>query len=175
MERNRDLGDMAKSICIPLSISFDKTPLIKQEECSLENCIDKILDLIIFTPRGSFSGDPEFGLEYWNHEFSNINIREFNNSYIRLISTAGEMNEISRRECEESIRNSIMTYEPRLHHPTVKIGLNPCGNNQKKQQKSKYEMHITITGDIDDGLGVCRQYEKRFFFMVEPLANKIIF
>ncbi|MBO8445652.1 MAG: GPW/gp25 family protein [Bacteroidetes bacterium] len=164
---------MAGFICIPLSVSPGSSPVLLREEGELEKSIDNILDLIIFTPKGSFSADPEFGFEYWNHEFSNMDIREFNNNYVGLMSSGGVLNEISRRECEDSIRESILAYEPRLLQPDVKISLNPSDKVRNGNRISKYEMRITVTGAIDDGLGVRRQYEKRVAFMVEPVAHKI--
>ena len=47
-----------------------------QERISM---LDNLVELIVFTPRGSFNGDPDFGFEYWNHEYSNVHYREFNN------------------------------------------------------------------------------------------------
>ena len=147
---------------------------MESEEGTLESCIDNILDLIVFTPRGSFSADPDFGFEYWNHEFSNINVREFNNSYIGMMEDATTLNDISRRQCEASLKESIMAYEPRLLNPEVKIELEVNDKIRGKNSQSKYEMRILISGLIDDGLGITRQYEKRISFMVEPVARKTI-
>lgn len=164
---------MTEIINIPLSIAFDTSPAIEREEGDWEKSIDAILDLIVFTPKGTFNADPEFGFEYWNHEFSNINIREFNNSYIGLIESAKSLNDISRKQCEDSLRESILEYEPRLSRPDVKIELGVSNYSRKGSKQSKYEMRILITGAIDEGLGITRQYEKKFFFMVEPVAHRI--
>ena len=161
-------------INIPLSIAFDKSPVIEREGGDIEMSIDNILDLIIFTPKGSFDADPEFGFEYWNHEFSNINVREFNNNYLGLMSGVSKGDNISRKQCEESIRESILTYEPRLQQPEVKVELDESTSNyQVGNKRPKYEMHVVITGAIDIGLGISRQYEKRVSFMVEPIVCKI--
>lgn len=160
-------------ISIPLHVSLKGTPVLEREKGTLEESIDNILDLIVFTPKGAFPADPEFGFEYWNHEFSNINIREFNNNYIGLIPALQKKSEISRKDCEDSIRNSIINYEPRLQQPEVKIALDSNGRNRYSGRKSKYEMHIVITGSIDEGLGVCRQYEKKISFLVEPVVRQI--
>ena len=29
--------------------------------------LDNLVELIVFTPRGSFAADPDFGFEYWSH------------------------------------------------------------------------------------------------------------
>ena len=158
---------------IPLSIKMTSPPALEKESGELENCINRILDLIVFTPKGTFSADPEFGFEYWNHEFSNINVREFNNSYMGMVADTQSLNDVSRRQCELSLKESIMAYEPRLINPEVKIELEINDKIRKKKSQSKYEMKILIIGSIDDGLGIVRPFEKRVSFMVEPTAKKI--
>ena len=83
---------------IPLSINVGQSPILERESGELENCINSILDLIVFTPKGTFSADPEFGFEYWNHEFSNINVREFNNSYMGMVADAQSLNDVSKKQ-----------------------------------------------------------------------------
>ena len=163
---------MADYSLIPLSITIGRSPGIEQESGDVARCIDGILDLIVFTPKGSYCADPEFGFEYWNHEFANINVREFNNSYMGIVTNAQSMNDISRKQCELSLRDSILSYEPRLLKPEVKIELD-VNSNPGNKGRSKYEMRILISGYIDDGLGVSIPYEKRVSFMVEPVAKKI--
>jgi len=165
---------MSEFINIPLSIHLNTSPSLEREPGDVDKCIDSILELIVFTPKGSYDADPEFGFEYWNHEFSNINIREFNNNYMGMMSESGPLNEISRKQCEASLKKSILAYEPRLHQPEVKVELDINSKLGKRNMQSKYEMRIIINGAIDDGLGVSRPYEKRISFMVEPIAHKII-
>lgn len=158
---------------IPLSINSTQSPTLERESGELESCINSILDLIVFTPKGTFSADPEFGFEYWNHEFSNINVREFNNSYMGMVADAQSLNDVSRKQCELSLKESIIAYEPRLINPEVKIELEINDKIHKRKSQSKYEMRIMINGSIDDGLGILRPFEKRISFMVEPTAKKI--
>lgn len=160
---------------IPLSIGFSKSPILEQESGDMERSINNILDLIVFTPKGSFIADPDFGFEYWNHEFSNINVREFNNNYLGMVSNVKTLNEISRKQCEISLKESILCYEPRLHQPDVKVELDINNKKSRKSIPSKYEMRIMITGSLDDGLGIMRPYEKRISFMVEPIAKKLAY
>lgn len=163
---------MSVFIAIPLGINLGASPVLEKDSGDIESSINSILDLIVFTPKGSFGADPEFGFEYWNHEYSNINVREFNNSYMGMMSNAQSMNEVSRKQCEHSLRDSIIAYEPRLLKPEVKIELEINNKFSKRISLSKYEMRICITGSIDDGLGVTRQYEKKIAFMVEPITKK---
>ena len=160
---------------IPLSIGFSKSPILEQESGDMERSINNILDLIVFTPKGSFIADPDFGFEYWNHEFSNINVREFNNNYLGMVSNVKTLNEISRKQCEISLKESILCYEPRLHQPDVKVELDINNKKSRKSIPSKYEMRIMITGSLDDGLGIMRPYEKRISFMAEPIAKKLAY
>lgn len=150
-----------------------KSPSLEKESGELDSCINSILDLIVFTPTGSFGADPEFGFEYWNHEFSNINVREFNNNYMGMVADAQSSNDVSRKKCELSLKKSILAYEPRLINPEVKIELEINDKVRKRKSQSKYEMRIMINGSIDDGLGIVRPFEKRISFMVEPTAKKI--
>jgi len=164
---------MTNFIHIPVSVNFAASPVLGQEAGDIESSINNILDLIVFTPKGSFAADPEFGFEYWNHEFSNINVREFNNNYLGMLSNTRSLNDISREQCENSLKESIMTYEPRLQQPDVKVELDINGRKSRRNMQSKYEMRILITGSLDDGLGVTHPFEKRISFMVEPIAKKM--
>lgn len=160
---------------IPLSIDFSRSPVLEQESGDIEKSIDSILDLIVFTPKGSFIADPDFGFEYWNHEFSNLNVREFNNNYLGMVTNARLLNEVTRKQCEISLKESIICYEPRLHQPEVRVELDINNKKSRKSMPSKYEMRILITGSLDDGLGIMRPYEKRISFMVEPIARKLAY
>ncbi len=164
---------MTKYTSIPLSIKMSDSPSLEKESGELESCINSILDLIVFTPKGTFCADPEFGFEYWNHEFSNINVREFNNSYIGMVESVQTLNDVSRKQCEISLKDSIIAYEPRLINPEVKIELEINDKIRKRKSQSKYEMKIMISGSIDDGLGILKPFEKRISFMIEPTVKNI--
>lgn len=164
---------MTSFTAIPLSVNLSHSPQLESENGDLDSCINNILELIVFTPKGTFAADPEFGFEYWNHEFSNINVREFNNSYMGMVSDSQSLNDVSRKQCEQSLRESIIAYEPRLMNPEVKIELEINNKIRKRKSQSKYEMRILINGSIDDGLGIVRPFEKRISFMVEPTAKKL--
>ena len=135
--------------------------------------LDNLVELIVFTPRGSFNGDPDFGFEYWNHEYSNVHYREFNNEQTRL-SYDGLYNEITKKECQESIRQSLSTYAPQLKQVLVSMELNSAEAEKQRKKKvpSKYVVKITVEGIIDDGLGTTCKYEKSVIFLMEPTAKK---
>ena len=130
--------------------------------------LDNLVELIVFTPKGSFVGDPDFGFEYWNHEYSNVDYREFNNEQ------TGVLSEITKKECQESIRQSLSTYAPQLKHVTVSMELNSAEAERlrKKKVPSKYIVIVKVEGIIEDGLGTTCQYEKSVMFLMEPTAKR---
>lgn len=135
--------------------------------------LDNLVELIVFTPRGSFEADPDFGFEYWNHEFSNVHYREFNTSQAGKIAN-GLYNEVTRKECEDSIRISLATYEPMLKNVQVYIELDSAIAKQRRKRRvaSKYEVSVIVEGRLDDGLGTLRPYRKVVVFLVEPTVKR---
>jgi hypothetical protein len=162
-------------------MSFIRTPLVfHQDGASILRDIDdhirmldNLVELIVFTPRGSFAADPDFGFEYWNHEYSNVHYREFNNSQLGKL-TKGLQNEVTKKECEDSILNSLATYEPMLKNVTVSIVLDTAENKQVRRKKtaSKYEVNVVVEGQLDDGLGTLQPYRKNVVFLVEPTVKR---
>ena len=137
--------------------------------------LDGFIELIVFTPKGSFAADPDFGFEYWNHEYSNIHYHDFNNNQT-VIRYYGLCNEVTRKECQESIKISVETYEPMLKHIDVCIELDSIDERKQNKRKhvfSKYEVSVKVTGVLDDGLGMVRKYEKKVLFFMEPTVKQI--
>ena len=134
--------------------------------------LDNLIELIVFTPRGSFDADPDFGFEYWNHEYSNIHYMDFNNDNS---GTAISYNEVTKRECQESVRLSLLTYYPQLKNVTVLIDLAIADAEKQRRKKvmSKYSVKVTVKGVISDGLGTNRDYSKDVIFLVEPIAKQL--
>jgi hypothetical protein len=162
-------------------MSFISTPLVFQQNGASIlrdiddhiRMLDNLVELIVFTPRGSFAADPDFGFEYWNHEYSNVHYLEFNNSQLGKL-TKGLQNEVTKKECEDSILNSLATYEPMLKNVTVSIVLDTAENKQVRRKKtaSKYEVNVVVEGQLDDGLGTLQPYRKNVVFLVEPTVKR---
>lgn len=164
-------------------MEFIKTPLSFQEsESSIRisrdieeriSMLDNLVELIVFTPKGSFDGDPDFGFEYWNHEYSNVHYRAFNNEQTGM-SIRGLHNEVTKKECQESIRQSLSTYASFLKQVSVSMELNSTETEKLKKKKvpSKYIVTINVEGIIDDGLGTTCKYEKEVMFLMEPTVKK---
>jgi len=134
--------------------------------------LDNLIELIVFTPRGRFDADPDFGFEYWNHEYSNIHYMDFNNDNS---GTAISYNEVTKRECQESVRQSLLTYYPQLKNVSVLIDLAIADAERQRRKKvlSKYSVKVTVKGVISDGLGTNRDYSKDVIFLVEPTAKQL--
>ncbi len=136
--------------------------------------LDNLVELIVFTPRGSFSSDPDFGFEYWNHEFSNVHSHEFNINQGGSAISDDSRAEFTKKECEDSIRESLATYEPMLKNVTVNIVLEVAADKSTLRHKmpSKYELNVVVEGTLDDGLGTRRPYQKVVNFYIEPTVKR---
>lgn len=163
-------------------MAFIKTPLIYENNIgiiarSLEErvaMIDNFIELIVFSPKGSFIADDDFGFEYWNHEYSNVHFRSFNHGQNGTYSN-GLYNEVTLKECKESIEKSLSIYEPQLKQVYVSIELGSIKTENESNHKllSKYEVTIVITGVLDDGLGTIVPYKKEISFLMEPTVKRI--
>lgn len=136
--------------------------------------IDNLVELIVFTPKGSFDADPDFGFEYWNHEYSNIHYKNFNEGYSTMQGW-GLYNEVTKKACQNSIKYSLETYEPLLRNIEVSIELNSVEFEKLMGRKilSKYEVSVKVNGVLDDGLGTVSPYEKKVLFYMEPTVKHI--
>ncbi len=135
--------------------------------------IDNLLELIIFTPKGGFLADPDFGFEYWNHEYTNINYKNFNNGQA-IISSDGSRHEITKAECQDSIRNSLSIYVPLLTHVSINMELSSTfeGGYWNQDIKSKHTAKIVVEGSIENELGTFIPYKKEILFFTEPTLKK---
>ena len=163
-----------KYIRTPLSfqVSGPRIDMVRNIEEKITR-LDNLVELIVFTPRGNFSADPDFGFEFWNHEFSNIRQREFNNDHTGL-SSEMIVNEVTKKECEDSVRNSLATYEPMLKQVLVRMELNIVEPEKQIQKKvwNQFIVKVYVDGSIEDGLGTTTRYEKVVSFLMEPTVKK---
>lgn len=163
-------------------MAFIKTPLTYEDNTgiiarSLEErvaMIDNFIELIVFSPKGSFIADDDFGFEYWNHEYSNVHFKSFNHGQNGTYSN-GLYNEVTLKECKESIEKSLHIYEPQLKQVNVSIELGSIKTVIESNHKllSKYEVTIVIIGVLDDGLGTIAPYKKEISFLMEPTVKRI--
>ena len=161
-------------VSTPLQFIDSVTKLLRDIEDRIL-MLDNLVELIVFTPRGDFEADPDFGFEYWNHEFSNVHYREFNASQSGIVG-GSLYNEVTKKECEDSIRQSLASYEPMLKNVMVSIELDTASQRQRRKRRvaSKYAVNVIVEGGIDDGLGTLRPYRKVVVFLVEPTVKRQI-
>lgn len=157
----------------PLTYESGKVVIARNLEDRIA-MIDNFIELIVFSPKGSFIADDDFGFEYWNHEYSNVHFRSFNHGQNGNYSN-GLYNEVTLKECKESIEKSLDVYEPQLKQVNVLIELGSIKTENESNHKllSKYEVTIRITGMLDDGLGILIPYKKDVSFLMEPTVKRI--
>jgi hypothetical protein len=163
-------------------MAFIKTPLTYENNSlviarDIEEqiaMIDNFIEFIVFSPKGSFAADDDFGFDYWNHEYSNVHLQSFNLGQ-DMNFTNGLYNEITLKECKESIEKSLEAYEPQLKQVGVSIELGAVKTDRESSRKllSKYEVTIRITGMLDDGLSTLFPYKKEVSFLMEPTVKRI--
>ena len=159
-------------IKVPISYSKSNSFEIKREIENRTSMIDNLIELIVFTPRGSFLADPDFGFEYWNNEYSNVNFQDFNNEQNGALVN-GLYNEITRKECQESINRSLETYGVLLKNINkVSVELHSVDSEQRKKIMSKFQVVVKVTGEFEDGLGTFTSYEKEISFLMEPTVKR---
>jgi hypothetical protein len=162
--------------CVSTPITFHEADSALGLERDLDNriaMIDNLVELIVFTPKGSFLADPEFGFEYWNHEYANIHYRSFNNGQ-SLTTADGNYHEITKVECQESIRRSLATYEPLLKNVSISIELNAASMDKQRKRKvlSKHVVRLVVEGFLENGPGTFQPYKKEVVFLMEPTLKR---
>lgn len=162
---------------ISTPITFKSTGSSVAIERDIEDRIammDNLVELVVFSSQGSFNADPEFGLEYWNHEYVNISDTQFNNN-----AGHDEYNKQSSKErCELSIAESIMAYAPdKLKVRDINVTMNlkdqEVGRNRQRKIYSHHEVLIYISAKLDDGMGTTCNYTREVSFLVEPTVKRV--
>lgn len=161
-------------ISTPISFVEHKTQIgILRDVEERITMLDNLIELIVFTPRGSFKADPDFGFEYWNYEYSNVNDNMFNNNNSGLDINNSESTKI---KCQDSIKKSINYYAPELKNVRILMTLSAADSEKQGRKKvlSRHMIVVEVKGYIEDGLGTSVEYNKDVVFVVEPTTKKII-
>ena len=159
----------------PLCYSSDDDKIVLERNVEGRiKALDHFVELVVFTPRGSFLADPDFGFEYWNHEYANVHYREFNSGHNNMAGE-GLFNEVTKKECQESIRTSIESYYPWLRDICVSIELNATDNETERTRNthSKYCVTVVVEGTINEGGLATLDYRKEVSFFMEPTAKRV--
>ena len=131
--------------------------------------LDNLVELIVYTRRGAFDADPDFGFEYWNHEYANVDDTAFNNNNTGREEPGSEG---AKMRCEDSIRQSLASYAPWLKNVVVNMSLSSGDRLSKGERKvySRHTVHVIVAGLLDDGIGT-QPYRKDIEFLMEPAAR----
>ena len=88
--------------------------------------IDNWVDTVVFTSIRRFKADEEFGFSFWDNEFIAMNLVDFNHGadfkIVKRKNNREEKVQMSRagiRQCERSVRDSILYYIPYLKNLEV--------------------------------------------------------
>lgn len=119
--------------------------------------IDQFIDLLVFTHHGECRFQHDFGFSFWDNEFSNISIQDFNTR------------EKPKKDFEDDLKNVIETFETRLKNVQVEILLSEEDAHVQKS-KIKFMVLISITGKIKAIQS--KPYKKQIVFSVGPVAKK---
>lgn len=133
--------------------------------------LDNLVELVVFTPRGTFNADSDFGFEYWDYEYSNVNVMQFNNNSTGIDKFNKES---TKMRCQESVRRSLETYAPELKNVEVSMNLEPAEANMQKRRKvpSRHMVIVEVKGTITDGLETDIKFQKTVIFLIEPSAKR---
>lgn len=159
-------------ISTPLSfISSEGGVTIARDIQEKKSMLDNLVELIVFTPHGTFSADPDFGFEYWNHEYSNVNETDFNNNSTGRDEHNGEG---AKFRCQESVRRSLASYAPELTNVMVDLRLDSTAGEKRGSRKvySRHAVTVAVRGYLDAGLGTSIEYRKDVMFLMEPTAKR---
>lgn len=140
---------------IPTPLKFDdsfRLSRILGERNESTEMIDNLVELIAFTPKGTFDADPDFGVEYWNYEYSND---------LMLV----------KNDSQESIRRSLESYYPGLKQVDVTIKMSPVSKDASSIDIFRNKVCVVVSGMLDDGLGVFRHYQKDVSFLIKPMEK----
>ena len=133
--------------------------------------LNNLVELIVFTPRGSFNADPDFGFEYWDYEYANVNAMQFNNNSTGIDKFNKES---TKMRCQESVKRSLETYAPELKNVEVSMSLEAAEVSMQKRRRvpSRHMVIVDVKGTIDDGLGTDKNYHKIVSFLMEPSVKR---
>lgn len=160
-------------IGVPLAYEPEDSTLLDRPLKNRVAMIDNFIDMLVFTPRGTFAADPDFGFEYWDHEYANVVLRDFNNGQSTL-TNSNIGSDVTRLECQKSIKDGLEMYEPSLKDVDVAIELNASDEKlHRRRMTSKYRVDIIVTGMLEGDMGNRIPYRRVVSFLVEPTAKRV--
>lgn len=159
-------------ISIPISFQPSEQGFNARVERNIQECItmmDNLVELIVFTPRGSFNADPDFGFEYWNYEFINVSGKDFNTN----VGLDEYSQQSAKERCETSIAENILAYVPeKLGISNVIVDMSMQDYKHKGVDLCR-KVVIDVSAKFNGGTGTECNYNHKISFMVEPQIREI--
>ena len=145
--------------------------LIERPLTNVYSVIDNWVDTVVFTSIRRFKADEEFGFSFWDNEFIAMNLVDFNHGadFKIVMSRAGI------RQCEKSVRDSILYYIPYLKNLEVEVQLSMEKNKlSRRGENSKYVVRVLVKGRLayNEFVGTREgEYQREVEFFMDPFLN----
>ena len=149
---------------------------------NIPSVIDNWVDTVVFTSIRRFKADEEFGFSFWDNEFIAMNLIDFNHGadykIVKRKNDREEKVQMSRsgiRQCERSVRDSIMYYIPFLKNLEVEMQLSMEKNKlTRRGENSKYVVRVLVKGRLtyNEYVGTREgEYHREVEFFMDPFIN----
>lgn len=149
---------------------------------NISSVIDNWVDTVVFTSIRRFKADEEFGFSFWDNEFIAMNLIDFNHGadykIVKRKNDREEKVQMSRsgiRQCERSVRDSIMYYIPFLKNLEVEVQLSMEKNKlTRRGENSKYVVRVLVKGRLtyNEYVGTREgEYHREVEFFMDPFIN----
>ena len=144
--------------------------------------INNWVDTVVFTSIRRFKADEEFGFSFWDNEFIAMNLVDFNHGadfkIVKRKNNREEKVQMSRagiRQCERSVRDSILCYIPYLKNLEVEVQLSMEKNKfSRRGENSKYVVRVLVKGRLtyNEFVGTREgEYQREVEFFMDPFLN----
>ncbi len=144
--------------------------------------IDNWVDTVVFTSIRRFKADEEFGFSFWDNEFIAMNLVDFNHGadfrIVKHKDNREEKVQMSRagiRQCEKSVRDSILYYIPYMKNLEVEVQLSMEKNKfSRRGETSKYVVRVLVKGWLtyNEFIGTHEgEYQREVEFFMDPFLN----
>lgn len=149
---------------------------------NITSVIDNWVDTVVFTSIRRFKADEEFGFSFWDNEFIAMNLIDFNHGadykIVKRKNDREEKVQMSRsgiRQCEKSVRDSILYYLPFLKNLEVEVQLSMEKNKlTRRGENSKYVVRVLVKGRLtyNEYVGTREgEYHREVEFFMDPFIN----
>ena len=155
---------------------------IERPLTNVSSVIDNWVDTVVFTSIRRFKADEEFGFSFWDNEYIAMNLVDFNHGadfkIVKRKNNREEKVQMSRsgiRQCEKSVRDSILYYLPFFKYLEVEVNLSMEKNKFSRcGENSKYVVRVLVKGRLlyNEYVGTREgEYRREVEFFMDPFLN----